>query len=81
MDGVGWLTNDIADNFDNLAILKLPPYSSELNPIEQVWSWLRQHHLANRWFENYEAIVDACNGAWNSFISDTARTIKMCTRD
>ena len=81
MDGAGWHTDDIADDFDNLAILKLPPYSPELNPIEQVWSWLRQHHLANRCFENYEAIVDACSEAWNSFISDTARVIKMCSRD
>ncbi|RPB30066.1 transposase, partial [Vibrio vulnificus] len=24
-------------------MIKLPPYSPELNPIEQVWSWLRQH--------------------------------------
>jgi len=64
-----------------LAILKLPPYSPELNPIEQVWSWLRQHHLANRCFENYEAIFNACSDAWNSFISDTARVIKMCSRE
>ncbi|EOK5741724.1 transposase, partial [Vibrio vulnificus] len=28
-------------------MIKLPPYSPELNPIEQVWSWLRQHYLAN----------------------------------
>lgn len=81
MDGAGWHTDDIADDFDNLAILKLPPYSPELNPIEQVWSWLRQHHLANRCFENYEAIVDACSEAWNSFISDTSRVIKMCSRE
>ncbi|CAE6889927.1 DDE superfamily endonuclease [Vibrio sp. B1REV9] len=25
-----------------------PPYSPELNPIEQVWSWLNQHYLANQ---------------------------------
>ncbi|ENL6717021.1 transposase, partial [Vibrio vulnificus] len=31
----------------NVSIIKLPPYSPELNPIEQVWSWLRQHSLAN----------------------------------
>ncbi|WP_197064681.1 transposase, partial [Vibrio hyugaensis] len=23
-----------------MSIIKLPPYSPELNPIEQVWSWL-----------------------------------------
>ncbi|HCG9714439.1 TPA: transposase [Vibrio parahaemolyticus] len=24
-------------------MIKLPPYSPELNSIEQVWRWLRQH--------------------------------------
>ncbi len=81
MDGAGWHTDDIADDFSNLSILKLPPYSPELNPIEQVWSWLRQHHLANRCFESYEAIVDACSNAWNDFISDKARVSKMCSRN
>ncbi|ABV87037.1 transposase and inactivated derivative [Shewanella pealeana ATCC 700345] len=36
MDGAGWHTTDIADEFTNLSIIKLPPYSPELNPIEQV---------------------------------------------
>ena len=81
MDGAGWHTDDIADDFHNLSILKLPPYSPELNPIEQVWSWLRQHHLANRCFESYEAIVDACSDAWNDFISDKVRVSKMCSRN
>ncbi|MGR5196652.1 transposase [Vibrio sp. WZ-1] len=38
MDGAGWHTDDIAEPFDNLSIIKLPPYSPELNLIEQVWS-------------------------------------------
>ncbi|MGR5213344.1 transposase [Vibrio rotiferianus] len=37
MDGEGWHTDDIAEPFDNLSIIKLPPYSPELNLIEQVW--------------------------------------------
>ncbi|EID4421429.1 IS630 family transposase, partial [Vibrio vulnificus] len=34
MDGAGWHTNDIAEPFDNVSIIKLPPYSPELSPIE-----------------------------------------------
>ncbi|EIW7480655.1 transposase [Vibrio parahaemolyticus] len=26
----------------NVSVIKLSPYSPELNPIEQVWRWLRQ---------------------------------------
>ena len=78
MDGAGWHTADIAEEFTNLSIIKLPPYSPELNPIEQVRSRLRQHHLANRSFGGYEDIVDACSWAWNSFISDTKRVMSLC---
>ena len=81
MDGAGWHTEDLAININNVSIIKLPPYSPELNPIEQVWSWLRQHHLANRCFNGYESIVDAVCDAWNDFVSDSQRVIKMCTRD
>jgi hypothetical protein len=57
MDGASWHTDDIAKDIDNLSIIKLPPYSLELNPVEQVWSWLRQHYLANQSFKDYEDIV------------------------
>ncbi len=67
MDGAGWHTNDIAEPFDNVSIIKLPTYSPELNPIEQVWSGLRQHYLANPSFADYEDIVSKVCRAWNSF--------------
>ena len=81
MDGAGWHSDDIDSDFNNLTMIKLPPYSPELNPIEQVWSWLRQHHLANKCFTGFDSIVDAVCDAWNDFVSDANRVIKMCTRD
>jgi transposase len=59
----------------------LPPYSPELNPIEQVWSWLRQYYLANRCFSGYNDIVEACSIGWIDFVSDAKRVTKMCSRD
>lgn len=81
MDGAGWHTSDIAAGIPNVEIIKLPPYSPELNPIEQVWSWLRQRCLANRCFENYEDIVESCSNAWNEFISNTQRVMSICYRE
>ncbi|WP_028865005.1 transposase, partial [Psychromonas aquimarina] len=77
----GWHSDDIETDFDNITVIKLPPYSPELNPIEQVWSRLRQRHLANRCFNGYDSIVDAVCDAWNDFVSDSKRVMKMCTRD
>ena len=71
----------MADEFENITIIKLPPYSPELNPIEQVWQWIRQNELANRCFRGYDDIVDSCCSAWNSFIKDIDRVKKLCSRD
>ena len=81
MDGAGWHTFDTAYAFDNVTLIKLPPYSPELNPIEQVWSWMRQHCLSNRVFNGYEDIVEQVSTAWNTFIEVPSRIKQMCSRD
>ena len=81
VDGAAWHQAHLTEKFDNLSIIKLPPYSPELNPIEQVWQWLRQNELANRCFRGYEDIVNECSRAWNVFISDASRVIDLCSRD
>ncbi|GIU12131.1 hypothetical protein TUM4641_30920 [Shewanella morhuae] len=80
MDGAGWHQQALADDFDNLTVLKLPPYSPELNPIEQVWQWLRQNVLTNRCFSGYDDIVEQCSIAWNSLIEKKERVSKLCSR-
>ncbi|CAM3885162.1 hypothetical protein VA7868_02117 [Vibrio aerogenes CECT 7868] len=44
MDGAGWHTEDIACEFENVSIMKLPPYSPELNPIEQTKKGTKNRH-------------------------------------
>ncbi|EGR3002781.1 hypothetical protein DMW06_20965 [Vibrio parahaemolyticus] len=41
----------------NVSVIKLSPYSPELNPIEQVWRWLRQRDLSNQSFMDYDDII------------------------
>lgn len=81
VDGAGWHTMDTAQPFSNVTLIKLPPYSPELNPIEQVWSWIRQHCLSNKVFSGYEDIVEQVSSAWNRFIDDIGRVKRMCFRD
>lgn len=65
---------------ENLSILPLPPYSPELNPVEQVWQQLRQSDWANRCFADYDQIVDVCCNAWNQFASQPDTIRNLCTR-
>jgi hypothetical protein len=55
-------------------------YSSELNPVENVWEYLRQNRLSNRVFESYDAIVDACCHAWNALTAEPGRIRSIATR-
>ncbi|MDR0928940.1 MAG: transposase [Oscillospiraceae bacterium] len=42
----------------NIEIIPLPPYTPEMNPIEQIWSWLRRHGFRNEVFPSLEKVVD-----------------------
>jgi len=53
----------------NIVAILLPARSPELNPVENVWQYLRQNWLSNRVYESYCAILDAASDAWNKLIS------------
>lgn len=82
VDGAGWhrLGGDLQVP-DNITLVHLPPYSPELNSMENVWEYLRANKLSLRVWETYEAIVDACSNAWNFFINDLDRVRSVTTRD
>jgi len=81
MDRAGWHTSNSLGQFDNLTPVMLPPYSPELNPVEQVWQCLRDRDLANRTYEGYEDIVDSCCKAWNKFTRTLGAVRSLCSRD
>jgi len=48
---------------DNMALVRLPPYSPELNPAERLWDDLREKEFANRVFDSLgAAIAQAARG-------------------
>jgi hypothetical protein len=49
---------------ENITPIFLPSRAPELNPVENVWQYLRQNWISNTVFENYDAIVDAACDAW-----------------
>jgi len=40
---------------ENMVLVRLPPYSPELNPAEKIWNILRRNYFANRVFESLDA--------------------------
>jgi DDE superfamily endonuclease len=68
-DGAGWHGSGELAVPANITTITLPPYSPELNPAENVWEYLRKNKLANRLYETYEDIVEACCEAWNALMA------------
>ena len=81
LDGAGW--HQVGGQLrvpDNITLLHLPPYAPELNPVENVWAYLRANKLSNRVFDTYESIVDACCDAWNWLTRQPERITSIATR-
>jgi len=60
--------------------LPLPPYSPELNPMENIWDYLRGNKLSRRVWQSYEAIVAACKEAWLFLMGDLERINSVAHR-
>src|SRR4051812_35116995 len=60
LDGAGWHGAGDLVVPENLTLLPLPRYAPELNPVENVWEYLRQNKLGLRVWPDYEAIVETC---------------------
>jgi len=81
-DGAGWHQTGGALNVPkNITLLSLPPYSPELNPMENVWEYLRANKLCGLVWDSYEAIVEACKTAWDFLINDPERIRSIGTRE
>jgi hypothetical protein len=66
MDRAGWHTTASLDMPKNITPILLPSRAPELNPVENIWQYMRANWLSNRVFETYDAIIDAACEALRS---------------
>ena len=76
-----WYLSDRLAVPDNITLMPLPPKSSKLNPVENIWQYMRDNWLSNRVFASYDAIVDHCCDAWNRLVEQPWRVISIGLRD
>ena len=63
---------------DNITIIPLPPYSPELNPVENLWHYLRSHYWSNRAYGGYDDLRKAAVEAWRKTALDTDIIKSVC---
>ena len=78
LDGAGWHRSKALVVPDNVTCLLLPPYSPELNPVENLWHYLRSHYLSNRAYRDYDHLLDAGSAAWRALTPEVIRSVCRC---
>lgn len=71
MDGAGWHQGLTPPS--NLRLVKLPPYSPELNPVEQLWAEIREKYFHNRVFDSLLALENHLLAALQEMEKDHSR--------
>jgi transposase len=81
LDQAGWHMTGKLLVPANITLLPLPAKSPELNPVENVWQFMRENWLSNRIFTSYKDIIDHCCFAWNKLIDQPWRITSIGLRD
>ena len=81
MDRAAWHATSKLVMPTNITPILLPSRAPELNPVENIWQYMRANWLSNRVFENYYAIIEAICEAWNNLIEIPDAIISIGMRE
>jgi len=81
LDRAGWHTTAKLDVPSNITPIFLPSRAPELNPVENVWQFLRGNWLSNLVFETYDDIIDAACDAWRKLVAQPETITSIGMRD
>jgi transposase len=65
-DGAGFHTGNGLVVPPGVSPIRSVPYSPELNPVENLWHYLRSHYRSSRVYRDYGALEEAAMTAWRA---------------
>jgi len=77
LDGAGWHRAKALSVPENMALIFLPPYSPELNPVEHIWEHIRENGFHNKAFNSIQAVEDQLMQSLQALENDTASVASM----
>ena len=81
LDRAGWHVSRKLQVPANITLLPLPARAPELNPVENIWQYLRENWLSNRIFTSYTDILDHCCEAWSKLVDRPWTIMSIGLRD
>ena len=81
LDQAGWHLTPKLSIPKNITIMPLPSRAPELNPVENIWQFMRDNWLSNRVFNSHEEIVALACEAWNKLVDQPWKIMSIGRRD
>ena len=78
MDQAGWHKSKELVVPENIAIIHLPPYSPELNPIERLWKYTKTNFIHNRVFDSLKQIMANMVDVFAELKNETVASLCHC---
>ena len=75
LDGARWHTAEALRVPENIELFILPPYTPEMNPIEQIWKEIRKRGFRNEVFQTLEKVVERLCETICSLSNETVKSI------
>lgn len=70
--------DEYADIHECLTFIKLPPYSPDLNPIEQVWRITRKENTHNVFFKTLSVLEETIDSAFHMWGKPNTQLRSLC---
>ena len=70
---------EYADIYDKVEFVKLPPYSPDFNPIEQVWRITRKENTHNVFFPDLKTLQSKIDAAFKFWAKPNAQLASLCS--
>jgi transposase len=80
-DGAGFHTGGDLVVPGNVSLIQLPPYSPELNPVENLWHYLRSHHWSNREYGGYKDLQEEAVRSVRMVCQDVEKLKTICNAE
>ena len=77
LDGAGWHKANTLRVPENMALLFLPPYSPQLNPVEHIWESVKENGFRNEVFNSLDAVEEQLMKCLASLEKDPATVGSM----
>ena len=77
-DRAGFHTGEDVVVPSDVSLIQLPPYSPELNPVENLWHYLHAHHWSNRPYRDYDALQEEAVRSLCAVREDTETIKTVC---